>query len=151
MTTYFDTSALAKIEIPEDFSDDVRSLFQADTVVATSVITFPEFTSALLRALARGELQLPEAQRSRERFARLWPDLGRLEITSSLLHEAENAVWTHRLRGFDGIHLASGKSLSRRIGDLRFATFDRRLWRAARDEGLAVWPPELPPARATSR
>ena len=142
MTTYFDTSALAKLGIPEEASEDVRRLFQAEEVVVTSVVTFPELTSALLRALGRGGINLEVAERARDGFAGLWPDLAKVELSPSLVQEAEALVWTHRLRAFDAVHLASGKALGRRMNYVRFATFDRRLGLAARDEGLDVWPPD---------
>ena len=142
MTDYFDTSALAKLGLREAESKQVENLLRLSEVPVTSLVTRAELTSALHRAVGRGDLPIEAATAAREQFGRVWRSLGHVPVTAALIERAEMLVWTHRMRGFDGVHLASALSWQERVdGEVRFCTFDRILWRAARDEGLDAWPP----------
>ena len=63
-------------------------------------------------------------------------------LTPELAAEAGDRASVHNLRVYDAVHLASGLFLRfATLTTVTFATFDRALWRAARDEGLEARPP----------
>lgn len=50
-------------------------------------------------------------------------------------------AWEHGLRGYDAVHLATALVWRETLGEaVTVATWDRELWRAARDAGLSPWP-----------
>jgi len=67
-----------------------------------------------------------------------WPSFGIIELNQPLVEQAATLALDHDLRSLDSIHLAAALVLDH--GGLRFATWDRRLHRAAEAEGLRVLP-----------
>jgi hypothetical protein len=56
-------------------------------------------------------------------------------------------AWEHGLRGYDAVQLASALTWQESVGEqIVLATFDQRLWDAAKRTGLKAWPEELPGA-----
>lgn len=70
-----------------------------------------------------------------------WPAFGIVEVDQPLVEHAAALALDHDLRSLDSVHLAAALVLDR--GDLRFATWDRRLHRAAHAEGLELTPRRL--------
>lgn len=70
-----------------------------------------------------------------------WPAFGIVEVDQPLVEHAAALALDHDLRSLDSVHLAAALVLD--PDDLRFATWDRRLHRAARAEGLEPTPQEL--------
>lgn len=70
-----------------------------------------------------------------------WPSFAVVEVDQPLVEHAAALALDHDLRSLDSIHLAAALLLQR--DDLRFATWDRRLHRAARAEGLELVPDGL--------
>ena len=62
-----------------------------------------------------------------------WPACVTVEVTAAICQEAGDLAERYRLRGFDGIHLASFAEMVRGVGgaEARFSSFDERLNRAA--------------------
>jgi hypothetical protein len=58
----------------------------------------------------------------------------KLDATDALCRTAGEFAEQYRLRGFDGVHLASFAEVARRAGprETRFSSFDDRLNKAAR-------------------
>ena len=135
MILYLDTSSLIKIYIREDGSEDVESLAGQASVVATSVIAYPEARSALARLLREGTL---EAEQYQLLIESLDEDLDRfllLGVTEDVWRHAGELAETHGLRGFDSLHLASALRL-RSLADgqlVRFSSYDQRLNKAAKE------------------
>ena len=141
MSSYFDTSALAKVHLREQGTVEVRELISSSAGAMTSVVTLPELTSALHRALNRGVVLLESSEEVRGNMATLWRSLVRVPIDPRLVHAAEELVWTYKLRGFDGVHLASAILMQMRLREsVEFVSFDGALRSAALAEGLAVTP-----------
>jgi predicted nucleic acid-binding protein len=65
-----------------------------------------------------------------------WPSFGIIELNQPLVERAATLALNHDLHTLDSIHLAAALVLEH--GGLRFATWDRRLHRAAEAEGLTV-------------
>ena len=134
MTLYVDTSSLVKLYVREAGSDLVRQLVGAATVVATSVVAYPETRAALARLRREGVLSAARVASARSEFEEQWPAYLTLEATDSLCRLAGDLAEKYGLRGFDSIHLASFNEVARRAGPggTRFSSFDDRLNRAAR-------------------
>jgi hypothetical protein len=79
-------------------------------------------------------------------FAKQWPDFVRTRITESLADHAATLAWSHGLRGYDAIHLASGAAWQQALGKpVTIATFDRLLFGASQKIGLLTYPERLKP------
>jgi predicted nucleic acid-binding protein len=70
-----------------------------------------------------------------------WPAFAIIEVDQPLVEHAAALALDHDLRSLDSIHLAAALVLG--PIDLRFATWDRRLHRAAGAEGLKLTPQGL--------
>ncbi len=134
MTLYLDTSSLVKLYVSEEGSDAVRQLVAEATIVATSVVAYPETRAALARLRREGALQPAALAAARRGFERQWPAFLAIEATDPLCHAAGELAERHGLRGFDSIHLASFAAVARLAGAEKtaFSSFDHRLNEAAR-------------------
>jgi predicted nucleic acid-binding protein len=74
-------------------------------------------------------------------FAGEWPAFGVVEVDQALVEDAAALAVKHELRSLDSLHLAAALLIA--DADLVFATWDRRLHRAARTEGLDLLPSAL--------
>jgi predicted nucleic acid-binding protein len=70
-----------------------------------------------------------------------WPVFGLIEVDQRLVEDAAELAIDSGLRSLDALHLAAALVLSQ--DDLRFATWDRRLHRAASAKGLKLIPDAL--------
>jgi predicted nucleic acid-binding protein len=62
-------------------------------------------------------------------------------VTEALVERARTLAWSHGLRGYDAVQLASALTFQESLGaDITFGSFDAQLAAAARHEGMAVWP-----------
>ncbi len=69
----------------------------------------------------------------------------RVPVTETLVARAEALAWTHGLRGYDAVQLASALTWQDALGqETVLATFDRQLWEGGLQAGLRVWPDRLP-------
>jgi predicted nucleic acid-binding protein len=135
VTLYLDTSSLVKLYVEEVASDDVRSLVTRATVVATSIVAYPETRAALARLRRSGDLSPAHLAATKRSFEAQWPAFLTLDVTTSVSQEAGDFAERYALRGFDALHLASFAEISRRAGPAmtHFSSFDDRLNTAARD------------------
>ena len=141
MILYLDTSAFIKLVLDESGDAETRAWFARAEQACSSVITYPEATSALCR-------------QDRERGVvkgRLGAWLETLEMSwRRCVHvpvferSAARLAVTHGLRGMDAVQLASALELRTRVltetpgADFHFMAFDRRLLEAAAREGFAT-------------
>ncbi len=135
MTLYLDTSSLVKLYVEEMGSDDVRDLVVHATVVATSIVAYPETRAALARLRRGGDLTPAQSSATKRAFEAQWPAFLTVEVTAPVSREAGEFAERYALRGFDALHLASFAEIARRAGPAgtRFSSFDDRLNKAARD------------------
>ena len=144
MIAYFDASALVKRYVTEQRSAETIELSAQAEVVATSLVSRAEVAAAFAKATRSSILPSDEARKAQRNFAADWPDYARLPVTESLAARAEALAWDHALRGYDAVQLASALMWQESLGaDVIMATFDARLWKAARLEGLNTWPTDL--------
>lgn len=134
MILYLDTSSLAKLYVGESGTDEVVALVEDATVVATSWVAYPELRAALARRHRERTLRPRDFAAAKKAFEEDWPRYVAIEVTAGVCQEAGELAETHRLRGFDSVHLASFAEVLRGAGaiDVTFSSFDSRLNRAAR-------------------
>jgi len=141
MIVYADTSALVKLFVREAWADETREMLERARVMGTGVLTRAELVAALARGARGGYLSLEEAEEARRRLRKVWESWVRVAMDEMVVSRAEEMAWEHGLRGYDAVHLAAALVWQEGIGHpLTLATFDRELWKAARKEGLEVWP-----------
>lgn len=132
MNYYWDSSALCKLFIDEDHSEDAYDFFskalQGDRVVI-SFLTSLETTRVVRRAGLDAS-----------RVLAVLSALPRVEVSPSILTEARD-ITPHELRSLDAIHLACAKSL--RKAGVGLVSYDKQLLEAARHHGLEAISPGL--------
>ena len=134
MTLYLDTSSLVKLYVAEPGSDTVRAHVDRATVVATSMIAYPEARAALARRRRERALRPAAFAAATRKFEDDWPKYFAVQVTDALCLDAGHLAERYALRGFDSVHLASFIEVARHAGssDTEFSSFDDRLNRAAR-------------------
>ncbi|NOR06004.1 MAG: PIN domain-containing protein [Deltaproteobacteria bacterium] len=122
----------------ERFTGLARDIKNRAKIVVTSLIAFPEVSSAINRACREGRCAKSEMELVRNEFLRIWPKFQWIRVNEELMHQAGELIFEHSLRGFDAVHLASALLLKQEGGaiDLFFSCFDHNLNRAAQEEGL---------------
>jgi predicted nucleic acid-binding protein len=133
VTLYLDTSSLVKLFVEEAGSEDVRELVARATVVATSIVAYPETRAALARLRRDGHLTPAKFATATRHFEAQWPAVLALDVTSAVAREAGELAERYALRGFDALHLASFAEVARRSGPetTEFSSVDDRLNRAS--------------------
>jgi predicted nucleic acid-binding protein len=145
VSVYVDASALVKRYVIETGSAEVVALTTGAAAVATALVTRAEVAAAFARAVRVGVLDDVGGRRAQRRFSREWPDFMRVPVTDTLVARAEALAWSHGLRGYDAVQLASALTWQDALGqEIVLATFDRHLWEAAPQAGLRAWPERLP-------
>ncbi len=146
MMLYLDASALVKRYVAEAGSAEVNRVIAAADAVATCVISRAEVSAALAKAVRANLLPPDEAREALQVFRAQWVDLVRLQLTETVLSQADAMAWDHGLRGYDAVHLAAACFWQEMIAEpVTLATFDRQLWQAGPAAGLSVWPERLEP------
>jgi uncharacterized protein len=129
---YLDASALVKRYVEEEGSDEVLGAMDPKSRWVMCRIGYVE----AVRAVARGGE--PEDV---ERLKREWGLFDVVEISQDLSERAARLAVSTGLRALDALHLAAALSVPAR--SILFATWDVRLHRAAREQGLPTLPISL--------
>ncbi len=144
MILYLDTSAIAKRYLVEKGSAEVEALIHQADAIGTSLITRAEVSAAIAKAVRTSSLTREAGEKILRDFRRHWPEVGSLQISETLIAEADFLAWTYSLRGYDAIHLASARLWQEALNEpVTLATFDRQLWAAAKQASIDVWPETL--------
>lgn len=130
---YLDASALVKRYVEEDGSEVVEKAMDGADALSTCRIGFVETVRAV--ALGGDERDIGKVEAE-------WTWFDVIDVDQALAERAAMLAVSHRLRSLDALHLAAALTLS--SDDLTLATWDGRLHRAAREEGLATLPAALP-------
>lgn len=141
---YLDSSALAKIYLPEQESADLNAALLGHRALLVSDLAITEVVSALCRRCRAGEVR-PAVPGKVHRQILAHVEQGffmRVELTSPVHRQAESRLLRASagpiLRGMDALHLALALS----AGAVTMVAFDQRLRAAAAAAGLALWPPD---------
>jgi predicted nucleic acid-binding protein len=137
---YLDTSALVKIYVEELHAQLVREWVEEATIVATSVVAYPEAAAAFARKEREGGIGPGELKRVLAALDRDWTEYAVLDIRE---REAGALAVRRGLRGFDAVHLDAALQLKTSAADstVAFCAFDDRLSSAAAAEGFTVLGP----------
>lgn len=145
MILYLDASALVKRYVAEAGSANVAAAIAAGRLLATAVIPRAEVTAAPAKAVRLKFVTRKAATAGLADFEADWPDLIRLEVSEAVVARAASVAWQQDLRSYDAVHLASALHWQDALGEpVTVATYDRELWRGARDSGLVPWPSDAP-------
>lgn len=147
MICYLDTSALVKLYVGEDGSGVVRELVEAAAVVATSKVAYAEARAALARGFREGILDEAGYRLAVGALEKDWGSCLAVEVSDQVLKLTGELAEEHQLRGFDALHLASAVVLKGQVKlPVALASWDLRLWEAARAIGFQVVPETRPGA-----
>lgn len=142
---YFDTSALVKRYINEAGSKDVADLLRAAEYQAVSIVTEAELPAALARAVRIGAITEQDGQETLKAWEKDCEELLWIQLPQTIAKHAGQLAWQDGLRGYDAMHLATALWWHANLEqDLVVATYDRELWRAAKQHGLSVFPEQCP-------
>lgn len=132
MTLYLDSSALVKRYIAEDGSNEMRSAMEAVAKWSSCRHCFVETARAV--GLRAGDLAVGRVRGD-------WSHCHVIELDHELAEDAARLALLSGLRTLDAMHLAAALTLS--VESVIFATWDVRLHRAAREQGLRTLPAAL--------
>jgi predicted nucleic acid-binding protein len=134
---FCDTSALVKLYIKEDSSDEMQTLARSASAIAVCRIAWAEIMAALARRARENPTDAEAIETVRTRLRTDWPRYAIVEITQPLMDLAGEYADTFALRGYDSVQLAAARNLQQAAGEeLHFACFDARLQKAARMLGM---------------
>jgi predicted nucleic acid-binding protein len=135
---FWDSSALIPLLLQEDRSSDAALLIRQDSTILTSALTPVEIASALWRRRHAGQLDAAVHDDVERAFAELTRRWRAVAVTQEIVRLALGVLSRHPLRSMDALQLAAALFVSGRTEGLEMVTFDTRLGRAARNEGLIV-------------
>lgn len=132
MTLYLDSSALVKRYVQEEGTDLVLAAMDDAPAWAICRIGYVETVRAVGLSGGRRVVRAVEAE---------WPSFNVVEVDPELANHAAQLTLSAELRSLDALHLAAALVLP--SDELTIATWDMRLHRAARNEGLQTLPVSL--------
>lgn len=137
MITYFDTSALVKTIVAEPDADVAIEIWNASDVRLTSIITYAEARAALAAATRDRRLVGRGPAASRDQLDARWRALAIETVSDDVVGLAGDLADREPLRAYDAVQLASAL-LAGLDDEVLFATWDRKLSRAARRLGMST-------------
>lgn len=144
MIVYLDASALVKRYLIEAGTAELQRFSAGITLAGTSLLSRAEVSAAIARASRLGVIPSARALEALKSFRSQWPQFLRIRVEETTMAKADALAWERGLRGFDAVHLVSALAWRDSTGESPiFTTFDKDLWRAAREEELEVWPEKL--------
>jgi predicted nucleic acid-binding protein len=135
---YFDASALVKLFVEEDGTNDATALWDGADALLTSRITEAEVPAAFAAARRAHRLDTGAHLTAKRRWGQYRGALQMVELTAELTLIAGDMAEQYALGGLDAIHLASASQLT--DVTMIMATWDVRLLTAARSAGIATLP-----------
>ncbi|MEW6273860.1 MAG: type II toxin-antitoxin system VapC family toxin [Bacillota bacterium] len=144
MICYLDTSALVKLYVQEEGSDEVRSLVNDSILIATCKIAFAEARAAFARGYRERAIEQHDYQQIISSFLNDWYRYFVLEISDTLVLLAGDLAEKHQLRGFDAIHLAAAFIFAQQVKkQITVSCWDTRLWKAFQAYNFPLLPSGL--------
>lgn len=141
MNLYIDTSALIKLFIQEENSNEIRRLVENADLVATGLITRAETPAGINRLARMNVINQAECEAALNNFRKEWEDYHRILVTEQIVIRADFLTSQYSLRGYDAVHLACALTWGELLGaPVSLATFDKELYTAAQKSGLQTLP-----------
>jgi predicted nucleic acid-binding protein len=139
MIFYYDTSALLKLFIDEQYSEQIQAMASQATLNVVSELTWIEMCAALGRRTRTGETSKINAEIALEQIAQNWPSYRQIQTSPNIIQSAGNHAQTFGLRAYDSVQLACAQSANIALsGQMTFCCFDKALNNAARVLGMKV-------------
>ncbi len=141
MTAYFwDSSALAALLFDERFSPAVREYNRAHKAIRGYVSFFSELEmeSVFQRKINRGDVEAGDREEYRSLVRGLLSNMVVLNTDGPSVEQARRLISEYSLRAADALQLAAARALLVRFDRVEFLTFDEKLNRTARAEGLGT-------------
>ena len=132
MKLVVDSSAFAKIYVPEDGSEAVERLLGKASRLGLCIILPVEIISGMNRRRRENILSERDYRKIKDRLAADVEDATVLQLTAEVMACAFRLLETNTLRAMDALHVACALQWK---ADL-FATGDRRQLAAAKNAGL---------------
>jgi predicted nucleic acid-binding protein len=132
--TYVDTSALLKLLVDEDGSDQAALIWDTADTLASCALIVVEGRAALAAARRAGRLDASRHRRARAAFDALVDQLTTLDVTNDLILLAAELAEEESLRGYDTVHLSAALFVGAEV----FASSDSALCAAADHRGLHI-------------
>ena len=137
MILFCDTSALVKLYVHEDGTDDMVRETAASDLIAVCRIASVEIMSAMARRSREQSQEAATIARARNRVVADSQHYLTLDLTQELVELAGEYADAFALRAYDRVQLAAVQTLHRELpGEVSFACFDGRLVKAARVLGI---------------
>jgi uncharacterized protein len=133
---YLDTSAFVKLYIEEPGTAAVATEVDRSSAVVTARVTYVEARAAFARQNRERGLLRAELRRIVRHLDDEWGCFNVVEITDPLVRRAGTLAERHGLRAYDAVQLAAALDVRAAGAEVAFASFDGRLSRAARQDGL---------------
>lgn len=137
MIVYADTSALVKLFLREDGSDDMLAVKESAEHVGSSAIAYAELRAAIAAATRDRRILPGQREDVLARLELLWSTIVEVPVDGALVRQAGGLAERLALRGYDAVHLAS----LLRLGNpetIAFACWDADLRRAAQHVGYRL-------------
>ncbi|MEX0991884.1 MAG: type II toxin-antitoxin system VapC family toxin [Actinomycetota bacterium] len=138
MKLVFDTSALVKLLVEEEGSDEADVLWEQPGRRHASAIVLPEARSAIRAAERAGRISRPRSARVRDELRTYWDEVVVIGVDDPMARRAAEIADGTGLKGADAIHVATGLAVG--AEDTVLVTWDRAMANAATELGLAVAP-----------
>lgn len=137
MILYCDTSALIKLYLQEDQSNQMLTAARTADVLAVCRITWAEAMAGFARRVREVEEDGERIEQARQRLQADWPRYAIVEVNQPLVERAGELADIFALRGYDSVQLAAALVLKTGADEtVTFACFDKRLSKAALVLGL---------------
>ena len=137
MILFCDTSALLKLYVAEEGSEELKVRVQEAEAIAVCRIAWAEAFAALSRRAREVPDDAAVIEQAKAALAADWPHYVVLEIDQTLVERAGEFADTFALRGYDSIQLAAAFETARiSQTPIFFACYDLRLNKAAKLLGM---------------
>lgn len=134
MKVYLDTSDLVKMYVDQPRSEEVRSLTDKASALATASITYAETRAALARLRRENALSASRFAAIKRQLEEDWQHVVAVHLNGDLIREAGDFAERYRLRGIDSLHLAAYAEFRRANApdEVQFCSSDIELDKAAK-------------------
>jgi len=139
LIVYADTSALAKLFLEEDGSEEMRTISRDAEVTSSVSVAYVELRAALAAAIRSGRVSSLLLDSLTIELERVWSDLGVIAVDEVLLRRAGDLAEQMRLRAYDAVHLTALQE-SGDPGEIAFVCWDSELRAAAESLGYQLLP-----------
>jgi predicted nucleic acid-binding protein len=133
VNSYFETSAIVKLVIAEEGSQEAGAVWDASDVAITNRLAYAEARAALTAARRSRRLSSEALSDAKSALEGRFAELDLIEATDEVVRSAGDLAEDHALRWFDAIHLASALALG---AEVILVTWDRDLAKAGRALGF---------------